>query len=256
MKCFKTILRCMRPMGGALDRIYLSLIGPTEPISTKVGSQIARKMPHFEYPLSTENTYLYYGMLNCKEWHPLLMKCFKTFIRYINRWEELLPCASFRYLWVSPSYVPQRLTLKSLTKCKFGGILSVWKIGCRTTRREIYSIWIDSKAVLDAEGRWEKLLAVSIKHLCVSPCNFPSRFDSHKLHIKYQIFNTLSVQKMGCCSLPGETSIGMKCSKPIFRCIKPMLWASLCIILPLMGLTDTFTTEVDSQNAHKMRYVK
>ena len=135
MKCFKTILRCMRLVGGALDSICLSIIGPTGAFSTRIDSQIAGKMPHFGYTLSTEN-----GMLNCKGRYPLLMKCFKTFLRYINRWEELLPCASFRYLWVSPSYVPQRRTLKSLTKCKFGGILSVWKIECRTTRREIYSI--------------------------------------------------------------------------------------------------------------------
>ena len=42
-KCFKVILRCMQAMGGALDSIYLSIMGPTEPFSTKVGSQIACK---------------------------------------------------------------------------------------------------------------------------------------------------------------------------------------------------------------------
>ena len=45
----------MRLTRGAPDSIYLSIIGPTEPFSTKVGSQIAHKMPHFGYPLSTEN---------------------------------------------------------------------------------------------------------------------------------------------------------------------------------------------------------
>ena len=55
MKCLKTILRYMRQMEGALDSICLSIIGPTEPFSTKVGSQIACKMPHFGYHLSTEN---------------------------------------------------------------------------------------------------------------------------------------------------------------------------------------------------------
>ena len=46
----------------------------------------------------------------------------------------------------------------------------------------------------------------------------------------------------------------VKCSKPFFRCIKLVVWASLCIFLPLIGLIDTFSTKVDSQNAHKMPY--
>ena len=120
MKCFKTILRCMRLIGGALDRICLSAIGPNEPFSTKVGSQIAPKMPHFGYPLSTENAYI----MGCWCW---------TARRYINcLWSASKPslcalsrlyelhCALFRHLWVTPSYVPRRLTLKLLTKCKFG----------------------------------------------------------------------------------------------------------------------------------------
>ena len=46
----------------------------------------------------------------------------------------------------------------------------------------------------------------------------------------------------------------VKCSKTFFRCIKLVVWASLCIFLPLMGHIDTFSTKVDSQNAHKMPY--
>ena len=42
MKYFKPILRCMGLVGGALDGICLSIIGPTGPFSTRVGSQIAR----------------------------------------------------------------------------------------------------------------------------------------------------------------------------------------------------------------------
>ena len=48
----------------------------------------------------------------------------------------------------------------------------------------------------------------------------------------------------------------MKCSRTFHRCIKLMIWASLCIFLPLMGLTETFPTKVDSQNAHKMPNLK
>ena len=58
MKCFKTILRCMRLMGGALESIFQSIIGPTEPFSTKAGSQISYKIQDFQYHLSTENTYI------------------------------------------------------------------------------------------------------------------------------------------------------------------------------------------------------
>ena len=54
-KCFKIILRYKREMGEAFASICLSVIGPTKPFSTKVGSQIAHKMPHFGYPLGTEN---------------------------------------------------------------------------------------------------------------------------------------------------------------------------------------------------------
>ena len=42
-------------MGEAFVSICLSVTGPTKPFSTKVGSQIAHKMPHFGYSLGTEN---------------------------------------------------------------------------------------------------------------------------------------------------------------------------------------------------------
>ena len=79
-KCFKTIPRYMIQMGGAFDSICPSIIGPIEPFSTKAGSQIACKMPHFGYLLSTEN-----WMLNCNERQPLSMKYFKTFLRGIKQ---------------------------------------------------------------------------------------------------------------------------------------------------------------------------
>ena len=112
-KCFKAIPRYMIRMGGARDSICLSIIGSTEPFSTNAGSQIARKMPHFGYPLSPES-----WMLNCNDRHPLPMSYFETSLRYIKQvgWASL---CIFRHLWVSPSYIPWYLTLKSLTKCKF-----------------------------------------------------------------------------------------------------------------------------------------
>ena len=80
MKCFKIILRYKREMGEAFASICLSVIGPAKPFSIKVGSQIAHKMPHFGYPLSTEN-----WMLNCNERQPLSMKYFKIFLRGIKQ---------------------------------------------------------------------------------------------------------------------------------------------------------------------------
>ena len=45
---------------------------------------------------------------------------------------EDLPCASFRHLWVSPSCVQRRPTLKSLTKCNLGYPLNMqnWVLHC------------------------------------------------------------------------------------------------------------------------------
>ena len=58
-------------------------------------------------------------------------------------------------------------------KMQVWGILSVWKIGRWTVRRDIHSIWIILKPALDTDRRWEQLLTVSASHLWVSPCNFP-----------------------------------------------------------------------------------
>ena len=127
MRCFKPILRCMRPMGGALNRIRLSIIGSTEPFSTKVSSQVARQMPHFEYPLSTNNTYIM-GCWTARRDINCLWSVSKPSLDALSRWEEL-PCASARHLWVSPSYVPQRLTLRLLSKCKFGVSSQYAKLG-------------------------------------------------------------------------------------------------------------------------------
>ena len=70
--------------------------------------------------------------------------------------------------------------------------LSAWKIVCWAVGRDIHSIWTISKPALDIEWRWERLLTVSASHLWVSPCDFPPRL-THKVHTKYLIFNTLSV---------------------------------------------------------------
>ena len=121
MKCFKTFFRCIEPMACASWCIFPPFWSLIQTFSTNVHSQNVHKMPHFMYPLSTQN-----GMLFYNERHPLLMKCSKSSLNARDRWEELL-CVSLYRLWVSPGYVPRRLTLKSLTKFKVLGILSIWK---------------------------------------------------------------------------------------------------------------------------------
>ena len=142
------------------------------------------------------------------------MKCFKTFIGSSSTGEEL-SCPSSRHMWVSPRYVPQRLTLELPTKCKFWVYPLSMIIGCWTVRRDIHSIWIVSIPALDAEWRWEKLLTVSDSHLWVSQCNY-QQLLTLKLPIKYPVFSTLSVQKMGQERHP----LLMKCFKTFPRCIK------------------------------------
>ena len=50
MKCYITILRYMRLMGGDLDTTCLSIIGPTEPFSTKIDSQNCWQNANFQVP--------------------------------------------------------------------------------------------------------------------------------------------------------------------------------------------------------------
>ena len=65
----------MRKMKGDSDSICLPFKGTLVPLSTKINSQIAHKMPEFRYPVSVANWMMYF-----QERHPLLMKCFKSFI--------------------------------------------------------------------------------------------------------------------------------------------------------------------------------
>ena len=101
MKCFKPILRCMSPMGGALDSICLSIIGPTEPFSTKVGSQIARKMSHCLRIPSQCRKYIT-GCWTARRDIHCLWSVWKPSLDRLHRYEEL-PWASLQHMWVSPA---------------------------------------------------------------------------------------------------------------------------------------------------------
>ena len=75
---FQNLMGCIRQIGDAFDTISLPPKGHTVQFPAKVSSQFVHKMPDFWYPLSMTNEILYYN-----EGHPLLMKCFKTFLRCI-----------------------------------------------------------------------------------------------------------------------------------------------------------------------------
>ena len=93
-----------------VESVYQLLVPLGSFLLTKVlGSQIAHEMPHFRYPLSTENTYI----MRC--WTAMRdINCLWSVSTFsLDKWKQMC-------LWVSPSYVPQRLTPKLPTKCKFG----------------------------------------------------------------------------------------------------------------------------------------
>ena len=112
-----------------------------------------------------------------------------------DRYDELL-CASFRPLWASSSYVPPRMALK-LHKIPYVGYPLSTKMGCRSKRRVIHCFWSVSNPSWDAWDWWEELLIASVYQLLVPLSHFLPRL-ALKLHAKYHILDTLSVQKMGC----------------------------------------------------------
>ena len=78
MNRFKTCLRYERRMGEAVGSIFQPLMGLTMRISTTVDSQIAHKIPDFQYPLSTDTEN---GVPCYQKRCLLLMKYSNTFIR-------------------------------------------------------------------------------------------------------------------------------------------------------------------------------
>ncbi len=103
---------CMRQIGDAFDTISLPPKGHTVQFAAKVSSQFVHKMPDFWYPLSMTNEILYYN-----EGQPLLMKCFKTFLRCIM---QLRDASGSICLPLTGHTVPSQptLTLKLYTKCQ------------------------------------------------------------------------------------------------------------------------------------------
>ena len=103
---------CIRQIGDASDTISLPPKGHTVQFPTKVSSQFVHKMSDFWYPLSMTNEILCYN-----EGQPLLMKCFKTFLRYIMQLRDSSRGISLPLTGHSVPSQPT-LTLKLHTKCQ------------------------------------------------------------------------------------------------------------------------------------------
>ena len=75
MKYFKTFLRRIGQVGGASRCIFQSFYGSNHVMFNQGWLSNYSQNARFWVPAQYQN-----GMLNCKERHPLHMKCFKTFL--------------------------------------------------------------------------------------------------------------------------------------------------------------------------------
>ena len=95
LKCLQTFLRCTRMIGGADHSIYNPLMVHTTRIPPRSTLQLYTKYQILgRYPLSMESR-----MMCCKERHPLLLKCLKTFLTCTKRM-RLMSFPSL--LWFTP----------------------------------------------------------------------------------------------------------------------------------------------------------
>ena len=191
--------------------MILPLMGLTKIVSTKVDSQNAHKMPNFKYPLSTENGVSFYN-----ERHPLLKRCFQPFLKCMRQMGGASLCILLPLKGLTELLCSTKVDSQITNKMQVLGILSLsaWKIVCWTVRRDIHSIWIVSKFVLDAEGRWEKLLTVSASHLRVSSCNLPPWLTLINCTQNNRCSIPSQYKKWGAM-LPGEISIARKVLKSL-----------------------------------------
>ena len=169
-------------------------------------------------------------MIFYNERQPLLMKCFKTFLRCMGQMGGASLCILLP-LMVLIELCSTKLNLINCTKYQMLRTPSQYQNGLFSMTRDIHCLRSVSKSSLDTSGRWEKLLLASVYQLLVPPSHFLSRL-ALKLHTKCHISNTLSVQKMyygilNC--IERYPLLLMKCFKALFRCITQMGGASSCI---------------------------
>ena len=244
MKCSNTFFRCIESMVWASLCIFLPLMNLTEIFSTKVDSQNAHEMPNFKYPLSTEKWMIFYN-----ERRPLLMKCFKTFLRCMQQMGGASLCV-LRPLMGLIELCSTKVDLINCTKYQMLGTPSQYQNGLFSMTIDIHCLWSVSKSSLDTRGRWEKLLLASVYQLLVPSSHFLPRL-ALKLHTKCHISDTLSVQKMYYGILNCKERyplLLMKCFKTLFRCI-----TQIDLLDTHVGLTKLCSTKVDSQITNKMQ---
>ena len=85
---------------------------------------------------------------------------------------------------------------------------------------------------------------------------FSTKVDSQNAHKMPNFRYPLSAEN-GMSFYNESYPLLMKCFQTFLRCIRQMGGASLCISLPLKGLTELLcSTKVDSQNTNKMQVCK
>ena len=207
MKCSKTFLRCINPMVWASLCIFLPLIGLTKTFSTKVDSQNAHKMRNFKYPLSIE-----IGMFFYNERHPLLMKCFKTFLRCTRQMGGASLCIYLPLIGLT-KLCSTKVDSQNAHKIPDVGYPLSTKMGCHSNRRGIHCLWSISNPSSDVWDWWEELLMASVYPLLVPLGHFLPGL-ALKLLAKCHIWDTLSVQKMGCWPARRDIQCLWSASKP------------------------------------------
>ena len=187
--------------------IFLPLMGLTETISTKVGSQNAHKIPNFKYPLSIENGLPFYD-----ETHPLLMNCSITFLIYMIQMRGASLCILLPLMGLTKlcsTKVDSQIAQN--TRCWVHPLSA--KMACRSKRRDIHCLWSVLQPYWDACDWWEELS----KHLSI---NYWSHWaicyqDSlSKFNAKCHILDSLSVYKMRCWTARRDIHCWWSVSKP------------------------------------------
>ena len=152
LECSKTFFKCIKLMVWASLCIFLPLVGLTETFPTKVDSQNAHKMPNLKYPLSKENGVSFYN-----ERHPLLMRCFQTFLKCMRQMVGASLCILLPFMGLTELCSAKvDYQIAQNTRCWVHPHST--KMACHSKRRGIHCLWSVSKPSWDAWDRWEELL--------------------------------------------------------------------------------------------------
>ena len=81
---------------------------------------------------------------------------------------------------------------------------------------------------------------------------FPTKVDSQNAHKMPNFKYPLSTEN-GVSFYNERHPLLKRCFQPFLKCMRQMGGASLCILVPLMGLTRLCSTKVDSQITDKIQ---